>query len=135
MNIVLIQAGVTGFESPATEYTELPLSIDELIIGQKRHAVFLGRASGESMHPLIQSGDILVCDRSLDAQNGDIVVAVLDGELVCKYYDIKGQQLLSENPQFKPVKLSEVNDFVVEAVVRHAIRSFKTNKGLDQCMV
>ena len=50
MNIIPIRAraGITGFESPAEEYRQLPLSLDELLIDHPS-STFIGRANGDSM--------------------------------------------------------------------------------------
>ncbi|MBH0094760.1 S24 family peptidase, partial [Pseudoalteromonas sp. SCQQ13] len=57
---IFIEAGITGFESPAAEYVELGISIDELII-KHPNATFIGIASGQSMQEVgIFDGDLLV---------------------------------------------------------------------------
>ena len=69
-----------GFPSPADDYAEKPLDINELLIKHPT-ATFFVRVQGDSM---IQAGlfndDILVVDRSLSPFNGAIIVAVLEGE-------------------------------------------------------
>ena len=72
---VYIDAGITGFESPAAEYIELGLSLDELLV-QHPNATFIGIANGDSMQGVgIFNGDLLVVDRSEATKQGDIVVA------------------------------------------------------------
>ena len=72
---IYIEAGISGFESPAAEYKELGLSLDQLLI-RHPNATFIGQASGQSMQGVgIFDGDLLIVDRSLTARNGDVVVA------------------------------------------------------------
>lgn len=48
-------------------------------------ATFLMRARGESMKDAgTFDGDVLLVDRALTPRNGNVVVAVIDGEFVCK---------------------------------------------------
>src|SRR5471030_2397814 len=72
-----------GFPSPADDYIERSLDLNEHLI---RHpaATFFVRASGDSMTGSIHSGDLLVVDRSLEAADGSVVIAVIDGELTVK---------------------------------------------------
>lgn len=73
-----------GFPSPADDYVEAWLDLNELLIEHKDATFFL-RASGDSMTGAgIQEGSLLVVDRALEARHGDIVIAVIDGELTVK---------------------------------------------------
>ena len=68
-----------GFPSPADDYIDRMLDLNELLINNPS-ATFFVRVAGESMVGAgINDGDILVVDRSLDPQNGKIIVAVVDG--------------------------------------------------------
>ena len=73
-----------GFPSPAEDYLEQSLDLNELCIKHPA-ATYLVKVSGESMTGVgIFNGDILVVDRSLNPNAGDIVVACLDGEFTVK---------------------------------------------------
>ena len=66
-------AGITGFESPAAEYKELGLSLDQLIVGDP-NATFLGLASGDSMQGVgIFDGDLLIVDRAAEPKHQDVM--------------------------------------------------------------
>lgn len=81
------EAGLTGFESPAAEYAQSALSLDDLLI-DKPASTFLGLADGESMvGDGIFSGDLLVVCRAEPVKNNDVVVANLNGSFVCKRID------------------------------------------------
>ena len=77
-----------GFPSPADDFIETKLDLNEHLVKHPA-ATFFVRVSGEAMADIgIRDGDILVVDRSLDPQQGDIVVAVVDGEMVVKKYPL-----------------------------------------------
>ena len=116
------QAGITGFESPAAEYTQLGLSLDELLIIHPS-ASFLCVAQGYSMQGVgIYDGDVLIVDRHETARNGDVIVANFNGLFVCKIIDTQRRLLLSCNEQFQPVTVQEFDEFSIEGVVIRSIR-------------
>lgn len=103
MNVIPIkaEAGITGFESPAAEYQELGLSLDELLV-EHPTATFIGIASGDSMVGVgIFSGDLLIVDRALEVRHGDIIVANYNGGFTCKILD-KERGLLVSASQYHP---------------------------------
>ena len=64
---VAAQAGISGFESPAAEYKQLALDLDELLI-EHPNATFIGQAKGDSMTGVgIFDGDLLIVDRAAAA--------------------------------------------------------------------
>jgi DNA polymerase V len=111
-----------GFPSPADDYLELPLDLNEHVI-QHPAATYYVRAQGDSMVRLgIHNGDLLVVDRALEAVHGDVVIAALDGELTCKVLDLRLRRLLSGNEQFPPIPVGEDAELVIEGVVTHSLR-------------
>ena len=74
----------------------------------------------------IYSGDLLVVDRSLEAQSGHIVVAVVNGELTVKRLVIerKRARLMPENPAYKSIEIKDGLELVIWGVVAHVIRSY-----------
>lgn len=111
-----------GFPSPADDYLDKGLDLNEFLI---KHpvATFYCRVTGGSMEGLgIFDGDILIVDRALEPLHGDVVLAVLDGELTCKVLDTRHQRLLSANPSFDPIPIRDDADFLVEGVVTSSIR-------------
>lgn len=106
-----------GFPSPASEYLEQRIDLNEHLVSHPA-ATYLLRASGSSMVELgIFDGDLLIVDRSLQPQQGDVVIAALNGELTCKVLDIAGRRLLPANRQQRPIELPEDPDLVIEGVV------------------
>lgn len=132
---IYAEAGISGFESPAAEYKELGLSLDQLII-KHPNATFIGQASGQSMKGVgIFDGDILIVDRSLTAKNGDVIVANYNGCFVCKLIDKKQARLLSASAEFAPVLITADDEFSVEGVVTRSIRLHHHSPELAACML
>lgn len=85
---------------------------------------FLLRAKGDSMDKAgIQSGDLLLVRQQPTAENGEIIVALIDDEATVKEFLHKGNivQLLprSHNDKHQPIILSE--DFRIQGVVVNTI--------------
>ena len=75
-----------GFPSPALEYSEPPLSLDELVC-LREPSRWLLRADGDSLQGIgIYDGDVLVVDKALEPLDGDIVVVVIGADFCCKEY-------------------------------------------------
>jgi SOS-response transcriptional repressor LexA len=69
-----------GFPSPATDYLEEGLDLNDYLVRNKP-ATFLFTVKGDSMiGASIEEGDKVIVDRALTAKHDDIVVAVVDGE-------------------------------------------------------
>lgn len=117
---------VAGFPSPAEDYLEARLDLNEKLIHNKE-ATFLLSVQGDSMKDVgIMDGDILVVDRSLQPQDGKIVIAALDGELTVKRLSIKstGTWLVPENDRYPPIAVRESSDIVIWGVVTATISQF-----------
>ena len=116
-----------GFPSPADDYIENNLSLSDLLI--KNHlSTFLMKASGDSMIEVgINHNDILLVDRSLDAKNRDIVIAIFEGNLTVKRLLIKSKGLVvlkSENPLYDDILIPEISDLEIWGVVTRVIHRF-----------
>lgn len=111
-----------GFPSPADDYIEQGLNLDELLI-KHPSATYLVKASGHSMIGAgIYDGDILIIDRAVTATTGDIVIASINGEFTCKYLNIEKKELRPANPRFPIIKLHDEVDLLIEGVVISSIR-------------
>ncbi len=125
------QAGIVGFESPATEYKELGLDLDALLI-EHPSATYIGLAQGESMiRDGIFDGDLLIVSRAEPITDLCICVANLNGVFVCKRVDIRHRRLLSGCHRTPPYQLTDDDDFQIEGVV---IRSIRIHKPLRQAL-
>lgn len=114
-----------GFTSPADDYLDRKLDLNEYLIKHPA-ATFFVRAAGESMLGAgIHDGDILIVDRSLEAINGKVVIAVVDGQLTVKRLAVaRGRpMLLPENEQYRPIEINEGNEVIIWGVVTNVIHA------------
>ncbi len=122
---LFVEAVRAGFPSPAQDYIERSLDLNELCI-KRPAATFFVRAEGESMIEAgIFSGDILIVDRSLDPMHGDIIIASVDGEFTVKRLSMKPTlRLEAACVLYSPIELrdeSELEIFGVGTNVIHAL--------------
>ncbi|HBR15527.1 MAG TPA: peptidase S24 [Candidatus Omnitrophica bacterium] len=114
-----------GFPSPADDYLDKKLDLNEHLI-QHPAATFFVKVKGDSMiNAGIQSGDILIVDRSLEPRDKRIVVAILNGEFTVKRIQKKNNKLylVPENDAFPPMEITPAMDFEIWGVVIHVIHS------------
>lgn len=119
-------ANATGFGAAADDYAERGIDLNEQLIKNKP-ATFFFRMKGDAMEQAgIFEGDVLIVDRSLKLQDGKIIVAVLNGELLVRRFhkNFSSAFLVPENPRYKPINLAEFSDFRIWGVVVHSIHSF-----------
>lgn len=112
-----------GFPSPADDYIEKTLDLNDLLI-QKPAATFFVRAEGESMLGAgIHPNDILVVDRSIKPVIGKIVICALQGELTVKRLKSIGDEIIlgAENPAYADITVKKEFDFVIWGVVTNVI--------------
>ena len=98
---------VAGFPSPAEQYLEPPLDLNELLV-KRPAATYFVRVEGDSMVGAgIRGGDLLVVDRSLRPADGDVIIASVDGEFTVKIYrrDKDGVRLEPANPAYPVFRL------------------------------
>lgn len=120
---LLARAVPAGFPSPAADYYEARLSLDEHLI-EHREATFFVRVQGHSMTGFgIHHGDLLVVDRVLDPADRSIVIAVVDGEFTVKQLCMfpHGMLLRSGAPGHGDILVTPDREFVVWGVVRWSI--------------
>lgn len=117
---LLRKAVPAGFPSPADDYVERRLNLDEHLI-QHRESTFFMRVAGHSMRGLgIFDGDLLIVDRSVPAVHGCVVVAVIDGEFTVKQllYTALGKVLRAAHPDYPEVAIKPEQDFTIWGVVQ-----------------
>lgn len=122
--VVFVSSTVqAGFPSTADDHIEKKLDLNELLI-HRPAATFFVRVEGESMVGAnIHTGDILIVDRSIQAVDGAIVIAILNGEFTVKRISIVQKKivLMPENPSYPPISISPDSDFQVWGVVTYII--------------
>ncbi|HCT2507486.1 TPA: translesion error-prone DNA polymerase V autoproteolytic subunit [Aeromonas dhakensis] len=116
-----------GFPSPAQDYTEQTIDLNQLCVAHPAATYFV-RAAGDSMvdHG-IRDGDLLVVDRSRKARHGSVVVAAVDGEFTVKKLQLEPTvALLPGNRAYRPIYFNdgqELEIFGVVAFVVHQVDS------------
>ncbi|MBP7663578.1 MAG: translesion error-prone DNA polymerase V autoproteolytic subunit [Shewanella sp.] len=115
-----------GFPSPAQDYVEQTLDLNELCIKHPA-ATFFVKVQGDSMIEAgIFSGDILVVDRSLQPAHGDTVVAAVNGEFTVKQLQLRPVvQLLPRNALFSPITINDESELNIFGVVTNVVKKLK----------
>ena len=128
---LLFAPGVkAGFPSPAEDYLHESLDFNRDLI---RHpeATFYGRVAGDSMQDAgICEGDIAVIDRSVEPQDGDVIVGYINGEFTIKFLDLTHRkdgyiELRPANKKYSPIRIDENDSFEVWGVVVWTIKNWK----------
>mgnify|MGYP000382257915 FL=1 len=115
-----------GFPSPAQDYMTDSIDLNRELIRHPATA-FYARASGDSMKDCgIDDGDLLVIDKALEPQDGDIVVAFIDGEFTLKTVRFDDKEkciwLVPANEVYSPIKITEENNFLIWGVLTYNIK-------------
>ena len=117
-------ANATGFGAAADDYAERGIDLNEQLIRNKP-ATFFMKVMGSSMiNAGIFDGDIVIVDKSLKPQNGKIVIAVMDGEMLIRRYEKTFNKLFltAEAPKLSKIEVSELSEFKVWGVVTCVVR-------------
>lgn len=116
-----------GFPSPAQDYYDGPIDLTSMLVKDEA-ATFIVRASGRSMTGAgINDGDELLVDRAVEPRDGDVIVAVLDGELVVKRLEVTpaGVILRAENRSHPDIVVAELSDLRVWGVVTYCLHHLR----------
>lgn len=115
-----------GFPSPAQDYLSESIDLNKDLI---RHpaSTFYARVIGDSMvGEGITEGDILVIDKSVDPEHGDLAVCCLDGEFTLKRLRFMSDNrlyLMPSNRKYRPIEITRETDFSVWGVVLYTIKA------------
>ena len=122
-----IEEGVkAGFPSPAEDFTEVSIDLN-LELLKNPSSTFFCRVSGDSMQDSgIADGDLLIVDKSLEPKDDKIAVCFIDGEFTLKKIKLDKDcyWLIPANKNYKPIKVTSENEFIVWGVVTYAIKSY-----------
>jgi DNA polymerase V len=125
VSLPLANEGISaGFPSPANDFLDLSIDLNKELI-KHPYATFYGRVSGDSMIGAgLDDGDLLIIDKSLEPQDGKIAVCFIDGEFTVKRIKIERDSLwlMPENKKYKPLKVTEDNEFIIWGVVTSVIK-------------
>jgi len=122
---IFIDSGISaGFPSPADDFLQQKLSLDEKLVSHKE-ATFYARVKGESMiNAGLSDGDLLVIDRSLSPLNNTIAVCYLNNEFTVKRLRIKGKKitLIPENENYSKIEITEEHELIIWGIVTFVIK-------------
>jgi DNA polymerase V len=121
----LISEGIrAGFPSPAMDFEDIRIDLNQYLI-KNPSATFYGKVRGDSLRNAgIEEGDILIIDKSVEPADGKIAVCFLDGEFTAKRIRIRNNKiwLMPENEKYKPIEVTEENQFIIWGVVTYVIK-------------
>ena len=121
----LIENGISaGFPSPADDFKEIRISLDEELIKNKE-ATFYARVSGDSMQDAgLSDGDLIVIDRALNIENNKICVCYLDGEFTVKRIIKRGGKLYlkPENKDYEEIEIKKDSELIVWGIITYVIK-------------
>ena len=128
-SLPLAEEIMAGFPSPADDYMLESLNLKDLI----RHpeATFYGRVVGDSMIEAgICEGDIIVIDRAIEAEDGDVVVAWVNDGFTLKFLDRSHKregyiELRPANQNFPTIRVEVGDNFLVWGVVIWSIKRWR----------
>jgi DNA polymerase V len=112
-----------SFPSPAQDEIAGRIDLNRDLV-KHQLATFYVRVEGDSMEPRIHDGELLVVDQMVETKDGDIVIARLGCEFMVKRLHTEGDggiRLLSENPSYAPIEITEGMDFEVWGRVMYSI--------------
>ena len=133
LSIACVPGIKAGFPSPAADYENSSIDFNRDLICHPE-STFYAIVRGDSMSGSgIDEGDIIVVDREIDAEDGDVVVALLNGEFTIKALDRKHKEdgfleLVPTNPQYPRIRVESSDQFVIWGVVIWTIRNRKNIK-------
>ncbi len=117
---------MAGFPSPAQDYISESIDLNRTLIAHPA-ATFYAKVSGDSMcEEGITDGDILIVDRSVEAEHGDLAVCCLNGEFTLKRLCLNRADsifLMPSNRRFRPIEVTSDDNFFVWGVVIYTIKA------------
>lgn len=124
----LFSTGIpAGYPHPAEDEVEAYVDLNHDLIVNPATTFYI-RVFGDSMRGVgINNNDLLIADRSIEARDGDIVIALVDGEFTVKRLKVveEGVHLVPENPNYKILKVRPPQDFQVWGIVTYVIHSVR----------
>lgn len=118
-------ANATGFGAAADDYAERGIDLNEQLIKNKPATFFMRVNSDAMIGAGIHNGDVVIVDRSLEAKNGKIIIAVVDGEMLIRKLEISNEKklLLPATKKLSAIEINASANFLVWGVVTYVIHA------------
>jgi len=113
-----------GFPSPASGNISESIDLNRELV-RNPASTFYGRVSGDSMiEEGIEEGDIVIIDRSIEPQEGDLAVCCINEEFTLKRLHLEKNKiwLIPSNETFDPILVTPDDRFIVWGVVTYTIK-------------
>jgi SOS-response transcriptional repressor LexA len=124
--------------TPQESFEDIPQEDRETVgdyISQHPNMTYVFRVIGDSMIGAgLEHGDLVFVDSQLEAKDGDIVLADIDGEMTVKTYRLKAKFwsqepiLMPENPRYEPIHFADYNTVSIKGVVIGRYHRFPRSK-------
>ncbi len=116
----------TGFGGSYDEYAGDELDLIDLLI-ETPSATFFMRVDGDGMKGAhINNGAVIVVDRSLEPRDGDIIVAVLEGEMLIRTLQRSGGDVrLYKEQDCEPTIITNPDELDIWGVVTASINQYR----------
>ena len=126
VSLPLVDSGISaGFPSPADDFLDAAIDLNTAFI-KNPSTTFYGRVKGVSMiNAGLNTGDLLIIDKSLEPVDNKIAVCFIDGEFTVKRIKIEKEivWLVAENEKYQPIKVTADNDFLIWGIVTTVIKN------------
>lgn len=126
VSLPLVDSGISaGFPSPADDFLDVSIDLNKEFV-KNPSTTFYGRVKGDSMiNAGLNSGDLLIIDKSLEPVDNKIAVCFIDGEFTVKRIKIEKDViwLVAENEKYQPIKVTADNDFLIWGIVTTVIKN------------
>jgi DNA polymerase V len=116
---------------PAGEAIEITAELERFDLNEYlttgSDGVFFTIVSGDSMEAEIFHGDLLIINRNLQPNAGDIVVARVGADYTVKIYSPcrNGLRLVASNEKYAARFVNKKEDFTIFGVVTHVVHRLK----------
>ncbi len=113
-----------GFPSPAEEELRDIISFDEYLI-RNPETSFLLSVTGDSMIEAgIREKDLVIVEKNKEPQNGDIILAEVDGNWTMKYFRRRGKIVTLEAANSKYSPIIPRTDLRIAGVITAVVRKY-----------